>query len=57
MSENSPLSLMNALLWGPLRKYRAVAAREVAEEIVYQVARQQRGCRVHHFGTPPPETP
>lgn len=56
LSKNSSLNLANGLLWGPLRKYRAVAAREVAEAIVWHAASQQPGCRIHHFGTPPPET-
>ncbi len=57
LSEDSPLNIVNALLRGPLRKYRAVSPREVAEAMVRQSMVEQAGVRIHHFGSPTPESP
>lgn len=43
------MPLFNPLLFGPLKKYRAVKAEDVAEAMLQLALRDQRGVHIHHL--------
>jgi uncharacterized protein YbjT (DUF2867 family) len=43
------MPLLNPLLHGPLKKYRAVRGEDVAEAMLHLALRDQRGVHIHHL--------
>lgn len=50
LSAGGVRAALNLPLRGPLRKYRAVSPRQVAEAMTAAAAAPESGMRIHHFG-------